>query len=139
MKEWAESFYKSKRWVDCRESFLSSKHYLCERCSTDENPVTATIAHHKIYLTPGNINDPTISLSWDNLEALCQDCHNKEHHGSHKPEQKRRYSFDESGQLVPIFFSIMNFLKSYIPPLSKTARAIFGDRWGTTNSLRVSA
>lgn len=101
MKEWAEWFYKSKRWLDCRAGFLASKQNLCERCSTDDNPTPATIAHHKEYLTPQNIHDPDISLSWDNLEALCQDCHNKEHHGSKEPKQEQRYYFDASGQPVP--------------------------------------
>lgn len=101
MKSWAERFYKSKQWLICRERFLASKYNLCERCSTDENPVAATIAHHKEYLTPQNINDPSISLSWDNLEALCQDCHNKEHHGSKEPKSEQRYTFGADGQLIP--------------------------------------
>lgn len=76
MKAWAEQFYNSDAWRACREGFLQSKGYLCERCSTPDNPVVAKIAHHKIYLTKENINNPYIALSWDNLEALCQDCHN---------------------------------------------------------------
>lgn len=32
-----------------------------------------------------------------NLEALCQDCHNKEHH---RKDKKRRYMFDEEGNLI---------------------------------------
>ena len=35
--------------------------------------------HHKEYLTPETINNPAITLGEDNLELLCQDCHNKEH------------------------------------------------------------
>jgi len=73
MKPWAERFYNSDAWRSCRDSFLKSKGYLCERCSTPDNPVTAKIAHHKTYLTKQNINDPYIALSWDNLEALCQE------------------------------------------------------------------
>lgn len=99
MKPWAESFYNSDAWRECRENFLQSKGYLCERCSTPEDPVIAKIAHHKTYLTRYNINDPYITLSWDNLEALCQDCHNKEHH---KNKSKVAYKFDKSGELVPI-------------------------------------
>lgn len=71
--------------------------YLCERCSTPDDPVTSKIAHHKTYLTKQNINDPYIALSWDNLEALCQDCHNKEHH---RNDKKKRYAFDEAGNLI---------------------------------------
>lgn len=97
MKAWAEQFYNSDAWRACREAFLQSKGYLCERCSTPDNPVVAKIAHHKIYLTKENINNPYIALSWDNLEALCQDCHNKEHH---RGERKKRYSFDANGNLV---------------------------------------
>lgn len=101
MKPWAERFYNSDAWRSCRDSFLKSKGYLCERCSTPDNPVTAKIAHHKTYLTKQNINDPYIALSWDNLEALCQDCHNKEHH---RNDKKKRYAFDEAGNLVsPLF------------------------------------
>ena len=51
MKPWAERFYNSDAWRSCRDSFLKSKGYLCERCSTPDDPVTAKIAHHKTYLT----------------------------------------------------------------------------------------
>ena len=98
MKGWAKSFYLSDSWRDCRESFLKYRSYLCERCSTPDNPVIACIVHHKTYLTPDNINNPNISLSWENLEALCQDCHNKEHHKRTSP----RYKFTESGELVEL-------------------------------------
>lgn len=97
MKPWAEQFYNSEAWRSCRDAFLQSKGYLCERCSTPHNPVAAKIAHHKTYLTKQNVNDPYIALSWDNLEALCQDCHNKEHH---KSKRKKRYLFDENGNVI---------------------------------------
>ena len=98
MKPWAEQFYNSEAWRSCRDAFLQSKGYLCERCSTPHNPVAAKIAHHKTYLTKQNINDPYIALSWDNLEALCQDCHNKEHKAVHTP---MRYQYDANGNLLP--------------------------------------
>jgi len=99
VKLWAEKFYASEAWKSTREAFLSSKDYLCERCSTKDNPVAAKIAHHKIYLTRDNINNPAISLAWANLEAVCQDCHNREHHGDKTPD---RYYFDERGRVIPI-------------------------------------
>lgn len=58
MKPWAERFYNSDAWRSCRDSFLKSKGYLCERCSTPDDPVTAKIAHHKTYLTKQNIPSP---------------------------------------------------------------------------------
>lgn len=36
-------------------------------------------------------------MSGANLEALCQDCHNKEHH---RNDKKKRYAFDEAGNLI---------------------------------------
>lgn len=74
-KDYAESFYKSDAWERCRASFVISRFGICERCGRPGN-----IVHHKVYITPANINDPSITLSWDNLELLCQDCHNREHH-----------------------------------------------------------
>lgn len=97
VKPWAEAFYKGDAWQACRASFLASKGYLCERCSTPDDPVVAKIAHHKIYLNERNVHDPKIALSFENLEALCQDCHNREHHK--KPG--KRYSFDENGNIRP--------------------------------------
>ena len=92
-KDWAIDFYNSKAWEDCRLAFLQSKFFICERCGG-----AATIAHHKTYLTPANINNPDITLNWENLEALCQDCHNKEHHSS--PGTADGLRFDEDGNLV---------------------------------------
>lgn len=68
--------------------------YVCERCGN-----VAKIVHHKKYLTKENINDPSVTLNFENLEALCQDCHNKEHHGSYGAT---RYDvmFDEDGDVI---------------------------------------
>lgn len=41
MKPWAEQFYNSDAWRSCRDAFLQSKGYLCERCSTPDDPVAA--------------------------------------------------------------------------------------------------
>ena len=92
MKEWAKAFYLGKAWKQSSKGYMESQHHICERCGEP-----AKICHHKIYLTRNNINNPYITLSWDNLEALCQDCHNKEHH---KTEPKLRYHFDEEGNIV---------------------------------------
>lgn len=93
MKEWARSLYLSVAWERTRMSYLMSQDYICERCG---NP--AKVVHHRKHVTRKNINDPDITLNWGNLEALCQDCHNKEHHGR-KP--KLRYRFDSDGNILP--------------------------------------
>lgn len=97
MKPWAEKFYNSDSWRSCRRAFLQSKDRLCERCLAKGEITIAKIAHHKIYLTEDNITDSSIALSWDNLEALCQDCHNAEHH-----KQDKRYGFDCNGNVIQV-------------------------------------
>lgn len=92
MKKWAQAFYLSQNWKDTSAAYMSSQNYICERCGEP-----AKICHHKTYLTRENINDQDIALSWDNLEALCQDCHNKEHH---RKERTARYKFDEEGNII---------------------------------------
>lgn len=73
-QEWAKGFYASKEWRQTSRAYMSSKAYVCERCGD-----AAEVCHHKRYLTAQNITDPYITLSFDNLEALCKDCHGKEH------------------------------------------------------------
>lgn len=91
-KLYAQPFYTSKQWEDTRKAYLISKHYICERCGEH-----ADMVHHKEYITPDNINNPNITLSFNNLIALCNVCHNKEHK---RKEINRRYKFDSDGNLL---------------------------------------
>lgn len=90
MQAWAESFYYSPAWRNTSRAYLKYKAYVCERCGG-----AAVLVHHKVHLTRNNIGNKNVSLNWDNLEALCQDCHNKEHHGT------KRYKVDEFGRVTP--------------------------------------
>lgn len=92
-QDYAVSFYKSTEWEKCRDAFMESKNYICERCGG-----LAKICHHKTYITPQNINDPNITLSWDNLEALCQDCHTREHLSGEICA--KGLAFDSNGNLI---------------------------------------
>ena len=87
------AFYRSKAWKKCRSSFVIYKHGLCERCGKP-----GKIVHHKDKLTPSNINNPEITLNFDKLELLCQDCHNKEHMGNSTVAVG--LMFDEYGNLI---------------------------------------
>lgn len=93
-KEWAKGFYDSRAWQDCRAAYILHKHGLCERCDSP-----GIIVHHKEELSPFNIDDPEVTLNWDNLELLCQDCHNKVHHGSGEVVGEG-LTFDEHGDLI---------------------------------------
>ncbi|MBR4451566.1 MAG: HNH endonuclease [Clostridia bacterium] len=78
-REFAKDFYNSKKWEDCRKAFIAERIAtdggLCQVC----HDKTGYIIHHRQKLTPENINDPMITLSFDNLEYVCHDCHNAIH------------------------------------------------------------
>lgn len=90
----AAAFYVSWEWKRCREGYLKSVGGLCQRCAAQGRIAPATEVHHKKRLTPENIRDPRVALGWDNLEALCQDCHKKEH----RPEI--RWRCDAAGHVA---------------------------------------
>ena len=94
-KDYAKKFYKSKEWQKCRNGYMQSKHFICERCGG-----IATICHHKNYISEKNINNPNITLNCDNLEAVCQDCHNNEHQSGRVCAKGLR--FDDNGNLVKV-------------------------------------
>lgn len=75
----AYAFYVSEEWRRCREGYLRKVGGLCERCAAKGMIVPAEEVHHKVRLTPENIRDPRVALNWDNLEALCLECHKQEH------------------------------------------------------------
>ena len=62
--------------------------------------VPADIVHHKIPLTDENVNDLSISLSWDNLQALCRQCHAEVHDDMYAERTGRRYKIDRNGHIV---------------------------------------
>lgn len=98
-KDFARAFYKSKRWQECRAGYISSRISmdggLCERCH--DKP--GYICHHKEYISPENINDPQVLLSWDNLEYVCKECHDNEHLPGHD-RAPLLCGFDEKGRPV---------------------------------------
>lgn len=94
-RAWAKRFYGSPGWKKCRAGFAKSRAYLCERCLARGLIVPGTEVHHKIPITPDNINDDRITLNWDNLVLLCAACHDAEHttHGG-------RFQIGADGELI---------------------------------------
>lgn len=102
-KEYAKGFYNSSAWKRTRKAYYSFRRGQCERCKAEYeegkrslaeiNP--GSIVHHKEYITPDNLSDPTIALSFENLELLCDYHHNNEHKA--KP---KRYLFDSNGNII---------------------------------------
>lgn len=98
-KPFAKAFYKSKAWLQCRDAYIASVQGLCETCLRKGKVRPGKILHHKIELTPDNINDPSITLGWDNLEYDCQECHNAKHFATN-PVVREGLCFDKDGDLV---------------------------------------
>lgn len=96
MRSIDNDFYRSVEWERCREAYLQKVNHFCERCKAKGIYEPARVVHHKIYLNEENWKDPTIAYGFDNLEALCQDCHNKEHHKSGHD----RYEIGSDGSLL---------------------------------------
>ncbi len=92
-KDYAESFYNSKAWRKCREGYMQSVNYVCENCKG-----IGVICHHVVHITPSNIHDPNITLSWENLQSLCIECHNKVHGNNQTIAEG--LAFDMNGNLI---------------------------------------
>ena len=95
MRSIDESFYKSKTWRRVQENYMRSAHYFCERSKKKGHFIPAKIVHHKEHLSKESLSDPKKLYSFENLEALCLDCHNKEHFG-----RNRRYEIGKDGKLI---------------------------------------
>lgn len=88
-----QQFYSSKAWQDCRNAYFKYRAGLCELCLSKGIYTPGVIVHHKVHLSADNIQDPTVTLNFDNLQLLCRDCHAKEHSG-------KRYRVDEMGRVI---------------------------------------
>ena len=105
-----KDFYHSKVWNNVRKNIWLKQNLLCNRC---HKPVYVDgisewipkekrrigIVHHKIYLDNSNIYDSDITLSEENLEGLCKECHELEHHQD--VSNRKEYMFDDEGNIVP--------------------------------------
>jgi hypothetical protein len=96
MRSIDRSFYDSKAWKDVQKLYKQKVNGLCELCLEKGYYVPGEIVHHKIHLNADNVNDPAISLNFDNLQLLCKPCHNNIHM---KKETQRRWKFID-GELV---------------------------------------
>ncbi len=97
-REFSRKFYDSPMWRKVRKSFIAHRQSIdggmCQKCKDR----TGYIVDHIIELSPENINDTEITLSWSNLQYLCLPCHNTKTFG----EQEERYYFDSNGMIQPL-------------------------------------
>lgn len=95
MKEYATWFYSSAEWQACRNAYRKKARGMCEVCLAKGIYKPGEIVHHKIHITPQNINDPNITLSFDNLQLVCRDCHADIHR-----RRNLRYKVDAYGHII---------------------------------------
>lgn len=96
MKPFAREFYSSITWQKCRNAYMEKVGGLCEECLKEGRYTPAEIVHHIEPLNANNINNPAVSLNFENLYAVCRLCHAKLH-GSNR---SRRYHVDEVGHVI---------------------------------------
>lgn len=94
MKEFAKGLYKSKAWQSTRAAYMASVGGLCESCLKKGIYKPGEIVHHIIPLTPENIGDAHIALSWNNLRLVCRECHGEAH------RKQKRYRVDDTGYVA---------------------------------------
>lgn len=93
-----KKFYNSSEWGVFRQNILLERSnddgIYCERCGKKIVISRHIQLHHIEELTEDNYKDVNISLNPDNVEMLCQTCHNIHHgryHGGARRKEKAVY------------------------------------------------
>ena len=84
-------FYKSRDWKHKRKFILRRDNYECQKCKREGKFSKATCVHHKRHLD----KFPKLALTDDNLESLCDQCHNAEH-----PEKLKRIEVERRERIT---------------------------------------
>lgn len=106
-RDFSRHIYHSARWQGIQSLAMQRTETtvgmvppnMCERCYQHGLIKPAKVVHHITWITPENVDDPSVTLNLDNLMRLCQDCHAAVH-SKNPDEAPRRYLFDEQGNIV---------------------------------------
>jgi len=89
-----QTFYASDKWRTFRLALIFERSkgkggVVCEKCRKLIPKPIDIHAHHRHELTPENVHDYSISMNPANVELICHECHDKEHHRfGYKPGKK---------------------------------------------------
>lgn len=102
-KLFAKRFYNSHKWQKCRDGYIHERIQMdggiCEVCKDN----IGYIVHHKETITEENINNPKVTLNYDNLMYVCKKCHDRfEGHGIGIKSAPALCRFDEDGQPISL-------------------------------------
>ena len=95
-RDFVGNFYKTTAWTSVRRSYIKSVGGLCEECYRKGIIRHGDTVHHRVPITPENINDPEVTLNPDNLILLCRECHALAH------KKTKRYKVNDLGQVEAI-------------------------------------
>ncbi len=68
-----DKLYYSRQWKQI-SMLYRKQHPLCEECERNGRIVKADLVDHIVA-----VNNSGSMWSWDNLQSLCMNCHNKKH------------------------------------------------------------
>jgi 5-methylcytosine-specific restriction endonuclease McrA len=71
--------YKDKRWQRVRQYVIARDKGLCVECKKNGVLKPFKVIHHIIWLTDKNKYNWDIAFNPDNLECLCNECHERIH------------------------------------------------------------
>lgn len=71
--------YQKAEWEKIRKVVIVKANGLCERCSKKGVVKPGKIVHHKQWLNDKNNKDWNVAYNAENLEYICNDCHEEEH------------------------------------------------------------
>lgn len=109
-EDFAKKFYTSKAWRALRFRLILERGQKCERCGRIIADVSKLTGHHKMHLTPQNINATEITLNPDNIEIVCFDCHNAEH---------ERYGYSAGHNVYIVYGSPLSGKTSFVNQVAK--------------------
>lgn len=74
-----QKIYQDVRWQRLRVAYLAD-HPLCEECLANGVTREAVDVHHVVsFMTAEGVERIELALNYDNLKALCKECHQAEH------------------------------------------------------------
>lgn len=76
-----KAVYNTTTWRKLRLFYLQ-EHPLCEICKEKGKLTPAVEVHHKVEIDRGQtlMEKKTIGYDYNNLQALCKDCHHEHHY-----------------------------------------------------------
>ena len=95
MRDLRQQAYQNTQWRKTREQYLRLNP-LCEECLKKGKVTAASSVHHKESpFKTGEINY-TLLLDFDNLEAICHECHGELHSKGHVDNPEENYNYLKS-------------------------------------------